>query len=100
MYHSLQWSFYKYRTLVPNSSLCQTAHRLRTSCELCHQSALTEEEKRQVGILVDNNIFDHGGARRSGFVGIFSDPGAWKQDARRSVELPNLGKEGAVYTTM
>ena len=34
MYHSLQWRFYKYRTLVPNGSLCQ------------YQFGLTEEEKR------------------------------------------------------
>ena len=31
---SLQWRFCKYRTLVPNSSLCQSAPCLRNSCEL------------------------------------------------------------------
>ena len=34
MYHSFRWRIYRYRTLVPNSSLCQSAQCLRSSCEL------------------------------------------------------------------
>ena len=34
MYRSLERRFYKYRTLVPNSLLCQSAQCLRSSCEL------------------------------------------------------------------
>ena len=36
MYHSLRWSFYKYRTLVPNSSLCQSVQCLRSSAFCQH----------------------------------------------------------------
>ena len=52
----------------------------------CYQFGLTEEEKGRGVILVDS-FFDHGGATRSGIVGISSDRGAWKQDAGRRIEL-------------
>ena len=45
-YHSLQWRFYEYRTLVPNSSLCQLAHCLRSSCELVLSIRLDRRRKR------------------------------------------------------
>ena len=58
----------------------------------CYQFGLTNEEK-EVAISVDNGDFDHGGTGRSGTVGISSDSGTWKQDARKRVELPSTGKE-------
>ena len=46
MYHSLQWRFYKYRTLVPNSSICQSAQCPRSSCELVSSIRLDRRRKR------------------------------------------------------
>ena len=45
IYHSLQWRFYKHRTLVPNSSLCQSAQRPRSSCELV--SSIRHDRRRK-----------------------------------------------------
>ena len=100
MYYSLQWRFKKYRTLVPNSSLCQSAQCLRSSCELVLSIRLERGVKRTSRCSCGREKFDHGGAERSGIVGISSDPGAWKQDARRRIELPNFGKEDTAYTAL
>ena len=47
----------------------------------CYQFGLTNEDKDQVATGVENGIFNHGGTRRSGNVGISSEPCTWKQDA-------------------
>ena len=56
MYHSLQWRFHKYRALVPNSSLCQSAQCLRSSCELVlsirDNKCLTIIDPEEVELLV------------------------------------------------
>ena len=68
LYHSLQWRFYEYRTLAPNSSLCQSAQwklrigvinspkrrRKRTSQCYCGQSDSDDggTRRRRSGILV------------------------------------------------
>ena len=64
----------------------------------CYQFGWTNEEKR-LAIPVDWN-YDHGGTGRSGTVGICSDSGTWKRDARKRVELPNIGKENTYDTMM
>ena len=43
--------------------------------------------------------FGHGGNRRSENVGVSTEPGIWKQDARKR-KLPNIGKEGTNDTIM
>ena len=47
MYHSFTSMeiFYKYRTLVPNSSICQSAQCLQSSCELVLPSRLDRRRK-------------------------------------------------------
>ena len=99
MYHSLQWRFHKYRTLVLNSLLCQSAQCLRSICELVSPILLTEEEG-QVGIILDNKILTI--VEPEGVELLVSRPtqAPLKQDARRRIELPNTGKEDTAYTTM
>ena len=55
MYHSLQWRFYEYRTLVPSSSLCQSAQYLKSSSELV-SSIRFDREKGRTNFPVDNKI--------------------------------------------
>ena len=62
-----------------NSSLCQSAPCIRSSCELVSSTRLD---------------------RRRGRTGRSSDPSARKQDAGERIELPNPGKEGTAYTTL
>ena len=100
MYHSLQWRFYEYRTLVPNSSRCQSPQFLRSSCELVLPIRLNKRRKKTSRLSCGQKDFVHGGTRRSGIVGISSDSGTWKQVARKRVELQNIGKEDTAYTTM
>ena len=63
-------------------------------------SAWQKKKKDESLFLWTINFWPCWGARRSGIVGISSDLGAWKQDARRRIELPNAGKEGTDSTTM
>ena len=58
----------------------------------CYQFGLTNEEKTS-RYSRGQWKFDYGGTGRSGHVGISSEPGTWKQDARRR-EIPDIGKEG------
>ena len=66
----------------------------------CYQFGLTEEEKGRVAIPADNKNLTMVEYRRSGIVGISSDPCALKQDAKKRIELPNPEKEGTAYTTL
>ena len=55
MYHSLQWRFYKYRTLVPNSSLCQPALSVFGAvANWCYQFGLIGDGKGRIAVLVNN----------------------------------------------
>ena len=99
MYHSLQWTFYQYRTLVLNSLPCQSAQCLRSICEWCHQFSLTEEEG-QVGIILDNKILTIVVPEGEELLVSRPTQAPLKQDARRHIELPNTGKEDTAYTTM
>ena len=66
----------------------------------CYQFGLTNEEERTSRYSCGQWNCDHGGTiRRSGNVGISSELGTWKQDARRR-ELPSVGKENTDDTNM
>ena len=86
MYHSLQWIFYKYRTLVPKLSVYGAV------ASRCYQFGLTEEEKGRPAVL-------DGGTTRSGIVGISSDlaPGNRMQGCALSFQI--LEKEIEVQLT-
>ena len=89
-YHSLQWRFCEHETLVSNSSLRESDRCLRGRHGLV-LSIRFDEWRKILAIPVDNGIMMMG-TRRSGNVGISSELGTWKQDARRR-ELPSIGKE-------
>ena len=65
----------------------------------CQFGLSNEEEKKKTRNSCVQWNYDHGGTRRSGNVGISSEPGTWKQDARRR-ELPSVGKENTDDTMM
>ena len=64
----------------------------------CYQFGLSNEEKKTRSSCGQWN-FDYGGTRRSGNVGISSEHGTWKQDARKR-KLPSIGKENTDDTMM
>ena len=78
--------------------LFQTVHSVNqisvraAVADWCYQFALTNEEKTTSRCSRGQWSFDHGGTT-NGNVGISSEPGTWKQDARKR-ELPNIGKDG------
>ena len=59
----------------------------------CEQFGLTEEEKGRANFLCGHQDVDKFTTRRSTTLGISSDNGTWKQDARKSSELGSTGDQ-------
>ena len=56
MYHSLQWRFHEHRTIISNSSFCESSQCLRGCYELVLQSCFEEGGKEHIPAPVDNRI--------------------------------------------
>ena len=98
-YHSLQWRHCEYGTLVSNSSWSEPDQYVCGCLGLVLSIRFDKSGIRTSHYSCGHWNFDYGVTRRSENMGITSEPGTWKQDARRRT-LPNMGKQGTEDTIL